>query len=456
MNRLSHTINVLSKLLAFRDMNLSPKDQYRANLLRIIIYSNLFAIPFFMLYSIAGTVSNKIIGIVIAIPIILMNLWALRRLQQGRLTTVSRLIISIGWVSVAFISYGSGGLYSSGMMGMMALIVTAILLLDIKAGLVTYLATLAYFFVLLFIELSGNLPDAPFKDLPYRILVLSSTLTTLFLVINYHLYAFRQSEDKNVAFKVDAERFRVQRELTQDLAHDLRTPLSTLLASVYLIKRRQEKGLPIDEPLARLENQGKRLDSLIEDLFQMTLLDDSDTQSNLNLISVARLIHQSIADAESYARTRNIKLSFTNQSKDQERIIGERNQLKRALDNLIENAIHYGHENGSVDITLSANHSDVIIAVKDDGIGIARENYQKVFERFYRVDTARNAQAEQGSGIGLNAVQRIIQLHGGEVLLESVLGQGSTFTVRLPYISASQNGSNNHTKDSALLATSQS
>ena len=140
-----------------------------------------------------------------------------------------------------------------------------------RARLFFYVLTVLLFATLLLVELSGNLPYAPFKDLPFRILILIVTVTSLFLIVSYHLYALRQSAERLARLQIDAERFRVQRELTQDLAHDLRTPLATLQTDAYLIRQRYERDMPIEPSIQRLEKQVKRMNGLIEDLFQLTL-----------------------------------------------------------------------------------------------------------------------------------------------------------------------------------------
>lgn len=431
MTQLTGVMIKIQHLLAFRNMQVSPKDAYKANLLRIIIYVYFIGIGLLGLYATYGDMSNRWVMFLILVVMILSNIWCLRILKKGDTRNTSRIIIGLTWLIVAFGAYYSGGLYSSASLAIVILMVIATLLLDAKARFVVYLATLLYLFALLYIELTGNLPYAPFKDLPFRMSILVTVLTILFLIINYHLYAFRQSEDQNLSLKVGAERFRVQRELTQDLAHDLRTPLTTLRTSIYLIKKRQEKGLPIDETIQRLDNQTQQLNNLVEDLFQMTLLDKGEVEQTLNVIFYPDILTQSVEDAKQYAKTRNIKISFVNQF-SQKRVIGNISQLKRAFDNLLENAIHYGQENGFIKIALSEEDGFLVIAIQDNGIGIAPENHEKVFERFYRIDAARTAREGQGSGVGLNAVQRILQLHGGHIKLESDLGKGSTFTVYLP------------------------
>ena len=104
---------------------LSPELQYKANLLRIIVYANLFAVAVLVFYTIFGMVSNKLAGTLVTIPTIALNLWALHRIRQGLIKGVGELIIGISWVSIALAAYGTGGLYSSAMLGMIVLLVMA-------------------------------------------------------------------------------------------------------------------------------------------------------------------------------------------------------------------------------------------------------------------------------------------------------------------------------------------
>ena len=104
--------------------------------------------------------------------------------------------------------------------------------------------------------------------------------------------------------------------------------------------------------------------------------------------------------------------------------------ISRLLQNLIDNAVRYGRQGGHIWVTLRREKKDILLAVRDDGIGIAQEQQEKIWQRFYQVDASRGS--EGGTGLGLTMVRQIAALHGGTVTVESASGQGSCFTLRFP------------------------
>mgnify|MGYP000244386748 CR=1 FL=1 len=428
------TLSSLFNKLKIDVAHFSPPMQYRANLLQIIIYLNLIVTVIFMIFLIADATEINVIALPVMVLVIAINLWALTRIRRGHIQMASRIVIALDWAELALACYISGGIYSSAMMGVITLLVVATLILEARDRIICFIATLILFFVLLIIELSGYLPESPFKDIPLRMMVLVTVATTIFLTIRYHLYASKKSEKQITRLKVDAERYKVQRELTQDLAHDLRTPLSTLQTTAYLIRQRQQRDMPIEEALQTLEGQVQRINGMIEDLFQMTLLDVMDKQKTLLLINLSKILPVCIENARSYADSRGITITYEDNSGGEGQILGDHKQLVSVFDNLLTNAIHYGRDNGYIKVKLSFSSPYITASVEDNGIGIALEHQEKVFERFYRVDSARHHRENQGAGVGLNAVQRIVQFHGGNIYLMSEPGKGSTFTVTIPSI----------------------
>lgn len=430
MQRLQDHITSLRHIFTFQSAKFPPLQQYRVNLLTVIVTSNLITAISLLLYIFFAGSTRTVAITMGCIVAILLDIWLLQRIQRGQTEVASRLVIGGGWVVMTFIIYGSNGLYSSGIMVLMSMLILGTLILKTHAKYVLFIATITFFVALLFIELSGNLPPSPFKDLPFRIFILSTTATSLFLIINYHLFASKASEKRLVILEVDNERYKVQRQLTQDLAHDLRTPIATLKTSAYLIRKKQARNLPLDDTLDKLELQADRLNNMIEDLFKLTLL-ETDTTRPLDVIDLTALVRSCIVVAQPYADTQNIKLLDTLQEQTYH-VLGHEKQLQQVFNNLIENAIHYNNSGGYVETTIQVTNNLVVVSIADNGIGIATEDQARIFERFYMVDEARTATQKSGNGIGLNLVKRIIQLHQGEVSVESELGVGSTFTIRLP------------------------
>ncbi|MGB7338307.1 MAG: HAMP domain-containing sensor histidine kinase [Phototrophicaceae bacterium] len=426
-------VKSLANTILFRDIHLSPQVQYRVNMLRVIILSNLIMLSIMMLLGFFGLVSNDLDAALLALITMSLNLWAFQRVNLGDTQFAGRLVIGMSWVALAIAAYASGGIYSSTMMGFMILLVTGLLLLDKRAKRIFFASTVSYFICLYLIEISGNLPTAPFKDLPLRIFVLVTTASILFSVVSYHLYAMRQSEKIMAELRLENERGILQRNLTQDLTHDLRTPISVLKTTTYLINKRQQKGLPIEDSIQLLEAQANKLNDMIEDLFQLTFLEKADPDRTLNIVKIPNLIDACVAESSAYASRNNITIHYDAVPIDCDDMLGDYNQLRRVFNNLIENAIHYGKEGGYLKITIKNDADDnLVLQFIDDGIGIAPDDQKRIFERFYRVNDARTTREKTGTGIGLNTVARVVQLHNGSIKVDSALNKGSTFTITFP------------------------
>ncbi|MEO1290337.1 MAG: histidine kinase dimerization/phospho-acceptor domain-containing protein [Chloroflexota bacterium] len=304
--QIRNTISKLHDQFTFTNTELLPRAQYQVNLLNLIIFGNFGITIFIFAYIFFGTVSNKMEATLIVLPGVLVNVWALWRTQHGSVKIATRLVFLNGWLGTLLFAYGSGGIYSSGMLGLLALVVTGVLLLDRNARYVMLVATIGGFCLLLFIELSGNLPYAPFKDLPFRIIVLSLTASSLFAVVNYHVYAIKVAEQKMAGLALQTERNQVQRQISQNIVHDLRTPIATLKTTTYLIRRRQSEGLPVDDYVDKIDQQANHLNTMIEDLFQLVLSDDVDLDRTLSVVKVDELLKDCLKVAEETAKPKNM------------------------------------------------------------------------------------------------------------------------------------------------------
>mgnify|MGYP000159043845 FL=1 len=147
---------------------------------------------------------------------------------------------------------------------------------------------------------------------------------------------------------------------------------------------------------------------------------------NVNILDVVK---EAINQCETNAEARKISINL--EKEDAAVVLGNRDQLVMAVHNLIENAINYSAAGTNVTIVVEVNEEIVEITVKDQGIGIAQSEIDRIFERFYRVDPARS-RATGGTGLGLSIVKHVAQNHGGEIKVWSVPGIGSTFSLRLP------------------------
>ncbi|MEO1290646.1 MAG: HAMP domain-containing sensor histidine kinase [Chloroflexota bacterium] len=363
---------------------------------------------------------------------IVINVWVLQRLRQGKKDQAGQILTIGGIILINGAVFVSGGLYSSANLGLLFMFVTGIVLVDFKIMRWISLAVFLFFIFMFVIEYNGYLPDVIYKDLPLRVAVLISATVGLLFIVSYHKYALLESGRRMAVFEAERERYQVQNELTQNLAHDLRTPISVLKSKMYLIRRYVEKGMPVDAKIDELEAVTDNMHAMIEDLLALTMLDSESADVTTTVINLQDLITDSIASIESYAQTENIQLIFDNQSSGDISIKGNPKQLSRVMTNLMDNAVHYGQEGGYVKVQLRHDTKTVSILIEDDGIGIAPEHHEQIFERFYRVNQARTIDQRQGTGIGLSIVRKIIQGHGGQITVQSALGEGTTFVITLP------------------------
>lgn len=337
------------------------------------------------------------------------------------------------WLVLLQGGYMSGGIYASSTLLYFIPLILAATTVSVRFTTVMTILIIVGFCALYFVEVAGLLPIVPERDLPYRMIILIVVFVITTLVLSYHMLKMYESERETVDLSIMTERLRVQQRLTQDLAHDLRTPFSVLTTHLYVLKRRHEKGQNISESLSILEAHTQKLQHMMEGFLELSRLDGggSDALETLQYLNVVSLMEKVLEEHEPYAQRQNIRLSMQKEHSEIA-ILGDKTQLDRVFSNLIENGIHYGKENGQVTVAVSVQNSSTIVKIADDGIGIATEHHEQIFERFFRVDEARTMQGRVGSGIGLSIVKRIVELHGGTVTVESAVGNGSTFMVTLP------------------------
>lgn len=428
--------------MTFRGNSHPPQEQYRLNVLRMLLASNISVSLLLIGYGITGQMIGlstspriRLVALLVVPTIyIVFNLWVAWHTRHHYARLISNFLVGCSWLLSTLATFVSGGLFAPALLGVLGFLIVAALLLDMVWSLVLYVGTVLILGVLYWAEVQGVLPVVARAELPFQLALLWLTATLYFMVVWYHAYAVRQSERLLNITQVQAERLRVQQELTHNIAHDLRTPITILTNNAYLIKRKVERGLPIAENVTRLEEQAQTISKMIADLAMLIDLDNDPIHETHTPLRIVERLEQVVAGEREYAASRNITLTLADETGGKATVWGDPAQLDRVFENLIENAIHYGHDGGSVHLRVwhATDQNALAVAVRDDGIGIAPEHHQRIFERFYRVDPARGVHRNQSTGIGLYIVQQIVQRHGGRVTLESAPAAGSTFTVYLP------------------------
>lgn len=233
------------------------------------------------------------------------------------------------------------------------------------------------------------------------------------------------------------EAFAMQRRFSASAAHELRTPITVLRTKLDVFKKKKREQHEYDELVTTMETYIDRLSSIITDLLEFAETSELGEAEDVSLDSVVKTV---VDDLESVAQNNMINMQIDIQPKVQSEaqtfiVKGNTNLLYRALYNLVENAIRYNNEEGSVNITLETRGQEGVIIIADTGVGIAPEQRELVFEPFYRVNKSRSREFG-GAGIGLSLVKTILKRHGASITVSENNPQGSVFTIRIPLIAA--------------------
>jgi len=225
------------------------------------------------------------------------------------------------------------------------------------------------------------------------------------------------------------EAFQHNRRFLADASHELRTPLTILRSELEAVLQRTDLPSDLRETTGTLFEEVERLVLIVETLFALSRLDAGEAKKEYSHFDLAKLAASTADQMVLLAEDKHITL----EAKAQTAVIveGDRPRLKQVIVNLLDNAIKYTAEGGKVTLSICYRDHEALLAVDDTGIGIPPEALPHVFDRFFRVDQARNRGAG-GAGIGLAIVKAICAAHHGSVEVRSELGVGSTFTVRLP------------------------
>lgn len=223
--------------------------------------------------------------------------------------------------------------------------------------------------------------------------------------------------------------FEHERQFTSDASHELRTPVAVITSQAeYSLlpdatPEEQREGLEV------ILEQARKMSALISQLLMLARADSGTQQLTMAPVDLSLLASMTAEQCREAAARRQIRLDC--EIAPGIMTEGDQASLVRVFLNLLENAIQYGRPGGFVKLTLAVQNDFAVCSIADDGIGIARENLERIWQRFYRVDPSRNP-GGSNTGLGLSLVKWIIEAHHGTIEAESGLGKGSCFTFRLP------------------------
>lgn len=217
-----------------------------------------------------------------------------------------------------------------------------------------------------------------------------------------------------------------RQDFTANVSHELKTPITAISGYAELIENRLIDSEAEVHVASQIRHNADRLLSLVTDIIQLSELDHRELPrkfEQLDLFSVAR---ECVNEHVLMASQRNIKLICSGTSA---RINADRRLVREMIDNLLQNAIRYNKENGTVKVHVTIENGHPMISVEDTGIGIPADQLDRVFERFYRVDKSRSRETG-GTGLGLAIVKHIAELHSAEIAIHSIVDEGTEIVVR--------------------------
>jgi two-component system, OmpR family, phosphate regulon sensor histidine kinase PhoR len=223
----------------------------------------------------------------------------------------------------------------------------------------------------------------------------------------------------------------IRRDFVANVSHELRTPLSIFHGNLETLL---EPG-DLDEDETRhiyevMKRHSDRLNLLVNDLLSLARLESKEANLQLAEIKLRDFLEDVTRDWAKRLAGKNLRLELEVPDNFPDVRADER-RLEEVVHNLLDNAVKYSHQNGRILIQVGAPDQEVVLSVRDEGVGIAANDLPRIFERFYRADRARSRELG-GTGLGLSIVKHIAQLHGGRVKAESVVGEGTTIRVILP------------------------
>jgi two-component system phosphate regulon sensor histidine kinase PhoR len=223
----------------------------------------------------------------------------------------------------------------------------------------------------------------------------------------------------------------IRRDFVANVSHELRTPLTSIKGMAETLREGalEDKNNRMDF-VQSIERQSDQMIALVKDLLDLAAIESGKKAPKLELMTLTGLINDAVAEVKRLADKRKISLRV-DIGKDIPAVMADRDQIRQVLINLLDNAIKFNKDGGSIIVSVRSESAYQWVSVEDTGVGIPSQDLARVSERFYRVDKARSRDMG-GTGLGLSIVKHIVEAHGGTIRVQSDLGKGSTFSFSLP------------------------
>lgn len=236
----------------------------------------------------------------------------------------------------------------------------------------------------------------------------------------------KKAQTDHLELQIQKQKNDFLQEFISHMTHDLKTPLSVIKNSADLLKMVKDPSRQ-KEYIERINYQLDRLDKMIEDILTISRLDHLQRSDHV-FIDLNALLNHTTQQLNPKIQQKNLHIQL-DLAPDLPHVMGIEADLTRAILNLLENATHYTQDHGQITVRTYVQDDDILCEIRDTGIGIHPNDLANIFDRFFRADNARSF--ERGTGLGLAIVHRIIELHNGSITVDSQLGEGTTFTIRL-------------------------
>ena len=226
------------------------------------------------------------------------------------------------------------------------------------------------------------------------------------------------------------ERDNLRREFSANVSHELKTPLTSISGIAEIIKNGIVDDKDIPEFAGKIYDEARRLISLVEDIIRVSQLDEGETMMTRQAVDLYEVANQTLSHLKDVAAKRNITIKLSGASAV---VQGVPSVIDEMIFNLCDNAIKYNKDNGEVEVSVKTLDKTAVVSVKDTGIGIAKDQQGRIFERFYRVDKSHSKEIG-GTGLGLSIVKHGAKIHNADVSVHSTLGKGTEITISFPLV----------------------
>lgn len=221
--------------------------------------------------------------------------------------------------------------------------------------------------------------------------------------------------------------FSSQQQIVQDISHELRTPLTILKGEMELALKKMRSSHEYEITLRSSLEEINKINRIVENLLMLARFDSHQVKLSFQPIALGELIAGIMQDVRVLSDQKGLHVTVS--AGPGISVEGDEMHVRRAILNIVDNAIKYTPQEGTISVVVKEDTSHAIVTISDTGVGIASENLSFIFDRFYRVDASRSS---KGFGLGLSIAQAIVEAHRGTVTVASQPGQGTTFTILFP------------------------